>query len=314
MVKDKNPTVSVIIPTYNRAHLVGRAIRSVLNQTYQDFELIVVDDGSTDNTEEVIRSFDDDRIRYIRHDQNKGGAAARNTGIKAARGEYIAFLDSDDESLPENLEKKVKVFNSAFSDVGLVYSKVIRDLGDYEYTTQKRGIKAQESMFEYLFLHQGVIQTSTLLARSSLLGDILFDEDLDKHQDWDFVIRLNSVTKFHFLDEPLAIWHNEQVLGPGRISEVPNPDASRRFVEKYRSEFTANRRVFAGLMYQLGVWCLRGMNVMDGRKFIQESIALYPFRVKPIFLYLSTYLGKGFITFLFNLLEMKIRVSIRLTN
>lgn len=81
-----NPTVSVVIPTYNRAHLLGRAIQSVLNQTYHDFEIIVVDDGSTDNTEKVVKSFNDPRIHYIRHDQNRGGSAARNTGIKMARG------------------------------------------------------------------------------------------------------------------------------------------------------------------------------------------------------------------------------------
>jgi len=83
---EKAPKVSVVIPTYNRAHLVGRAIRSVLNQTYQDFEIIVVDDGSTDNTKEVVKSFNDPRIRYIRHEKNRGGSAARNTGIRAARG------------------------------------------------------------------------------------------------------------------------------------------------------------------------------------------------------------------------------------
>jgi len=96
-MNEKNPTVSVIIPTYNRAHTIGRAIKSVLNQTYQDFEIIVVDDGSTDNTEEVVKSFRDKRIRYIQHKKNKGAAAARNTGIKSAKGKYIAFQDSDDD-------------------------------------------------------------------------------------------------------------------------------------------------------------------------------------------------------------------------
>jgi len=93
-----NPTVSVIIPTYNRAQLVGRAIQSALNQTYQDFEIIVVDDGSTDNTEEAMKGFGDERIRYIRHKENSGSSAAPgNTAIRTARGEYIAFQDSDDE-------------------------------------------------------------------------------------------------------------------------------------------------------------------------------------------------------------------------
>ena len=102
-----SPVVSVIIPTYNRAHLIGRAIRSVLDQTYQDWELIVVDDASTDDIPGIVKGFTDGRVKYIRHDENKGAAAARNTGIQAARGAYIAFLDSDDEWLPEKLERQV---------------------------------------------------------------------------------------------------------------------------------------------------------------------------------------------------------------
>src|SRR4030042_5052103 len=103
------PTVSIIIPTYNRAHLVMRAINSVLDQSFQDFEIIIVDDASRDNTEKMVSGIRDKRIFYIRHEKNRGGSAARNTGIKQARGEYIAFLDSDDEWLPEKLEKQLKV-------------------------------------------------------------------------------------------------------------------------------------------------------------------------------------------------------------
>lgn len=89
---EKNPTVSVIISTYNLAHPVGRGIRSLLAQTYKDFEIIAVDDASTDNTTEAIGSFNDPRIRYIRHEKNRGCSAARNTGIKVAGGEYNDFL------------------------------------------------------------------------------------------------------------------------------------------------------------------------------------------------------------------------------
>ena len=101
-------TVSAIIPTYNRANIVIRAIQSVLNQTYQNFELLVIDDGSQDNTEEIVTGIHDNRIKYIRHEKNKGVAAARNTGIEAAKGEFIAFLDSDDEWLPNKL-KRIRV-------------------------------------------------------------------------------------------------------------------------------------------------------------------------------------------------------------
>ena len=96
-----SPIVSVIIPTYNRENLVSQAIQSVLNQTYRDFELIVVDDASIDNTQKIVNNFNDSRIRYICHKQNAGVSVAQNTGIAKARGEYIAFLDSDDEWFSE---------------------------------------------------------------------------------------------------------------------------------------------------------------------------------------------------------------------
>ena len=134
IVMNKNPTVSVIIPTYNRAHLVDRAIQSVLNQTYKDFELIIVDDGSTDNTEDIIKEFQkkDERIKYIRHEENRGGSAARNTGIKAAKGEYIAFLDSDDEWLPIKLGRQISEFTNK-SKIALVYTgRIIIEEGERE--------------------------------------------------------------------------------------------------------------------------------------------------------------------------------------
>ena len=103
-----NPTVSVIIPEYNRSKLLSLAIESALNQTYQDLEIIVIDDGSTDNTKEVVEGFikQDSRVKYIQHENNKGASAARNTGIMSAKGEYIAFLDSDCQWMPEKIEKK----------------------------------------------------------------------------------------------------------------------------------------------------------------------------------------------------------------
>ena len=119
---ENKPTVSIIIPTYNREQLIARSIKSVLNQTYQDFEIIIVDDASTDNTEEVISNFNDKRIRYIRHEKNKGAAAARNTGIRAARCDYIAYQDSDDEWLPEKLARQMELLEDASPQVGVIYT------------------------------------------------------------------------------------------------------------------------------------------------------------------------------------------------
>ena len=105
MVKSGHPVVNVIIPTYNRAQLLPRAINSVIAQTFQDIKIIVVDDASTDRTEEVVSSFQDPRIHYIRHSQNRGPSAARNTGIRASEaGQYLAYLEDDDEWFPNKLE------------------------------------------------------------------------------------------------------------------------------------------------------------------------------------------------------------------
>ena len=118
------PTVSVIVPTYNREHMIGRALESVLAQEFTDFELIVVDDASTDNTEAVVRASGDSRIRYIREPANGGPNAARNRGMREARGEFLAFLDSDDEWLPGKLGRQVARFSELPDRVGAVYTGV----------------------------------------------------------------------------------------------------------------------------------------------------------------------------------------------
>src|SRR6056297_1399486 len=106
------PTVSVIVPTYNRADSLPRTIDSVLAQTHDDLELVVVDDASTDDTETVVERYEDDRVTYLEHATNRGGSAARNTGIRASDGDYVAFLDSDDEWHPEKLERQVRELES----------------------------------------------------------------------------------------------------------------------------------------------------------------------------------------------------------
>lgn len=126
------PTVSVIIPTYNRASLIEKPIKSILAQTFQDFEIVVVDDCSTDNTEEVVKAFNDRRINYFRHQKNQGAGVSRNTGIANSASKYVAFLDSDDEWLPEKLEKQVTLFQNSNAEVGMVYTWLcnINDSGE----------------------------------------------------------------------------------------------------------------------------------------------------------------------------------------
>lgn len=180
------PKISVIIPTFNRAHLIAKAIESVLNQTITDFELIVVDDGSTDNTEEVVHSFTDPRLRYLKQ-LNGGPSVARNAGIQAATGEFIAFLDSDDLFLPEKLSVQMaKVVDNPA--VGLVY-------GLYLSNTEREGsLKVAGVCYPQLELRDLLLgpafQWSTVLIRRALLEQAGgFDETLGG-EDWELTLRL----------------------------------------------------------------------------------------------------------------------------
>jgi len=228
-VTKKVPKVSVIIPTYNRAHLVGRAIRSVLNQTYQDFEIIVVDDHSTDNTEEVVKSFNDPRIRYIRHEKNRGGSAARNTGIRAARGEYIAFLDDDDYWLPTKVEKQISLFEQAPADVGMVYSgfALVNPSCSRIYGLHKprcRGRLSAKEIFSW------ITTTSTMMVRKDFLIQIGgFDERLSVFEDPDLRIRLAQICRFDYIDEVQVLYGPQGNPCPEVVSK-----ASTHFLDKHK--------------------------------------------------------------------------------
>ncbi len=212
------PTVSVIIPTFNREHLIQRTISSVLAQTFSDLELIIVDDGSTDNTGEVIQKFTDPRIRYIPLDKNYGGGYARNQGIKAAHGELIAFLDSDDEWMPEKLELQIARLRANDNP----FMTVVYCIG-YEYYESIKRQKLPKldtyegDVFDYL-LRGWLPPTASLfmVKRSALIGVGGFDESLPSFQDYDLWLRLAEANN-HFIavNKPLVIryFHREQIGG-----------------------------------------------------------------------------------------------------
>jgi glycosyltransferase involved in cell wall biosynthesis len=202
--------ISVIIPSYNRAETIRRSVDSVLNQTYSDIEVIVVDDCSTDNTIDIISNYDD-RVRCIRHEQNRGACAARNTGIMNAKGEYIAFQDSDDEWFPDKLEKQIKALESSGSDVVFC-----------QYTKLENG---KESVGP-LHFPEGVlgnvttlygIGTQTLLAKASVFQNIKFDIRMPRFQDLEWLIRAKEHYQIYCLAEPLVRYN----LGNDSISVNP---------------------------------------------------------------------------------------------
>ncbi|MGM0591277.1 MAG: glycosyltransferase family 2 protein [Halobacteriota archaeon] len=217
----KMATVSVVIPTYNRAELLPRAIDSVLEQTYTDLELIVVDDGSTDDTEAVVGAYDDDRLRYVPHETNRGANPARNTGIEAADGAYLAFLDSDDEWRPTKLGKQVERLEAAGDDWVAVYCDYEVRVPGVVGTCRQLAARAlstggasephqggEELVGPTLAdtLHTGA--GSTLLVRTDVARRIDgFDESLDWFQDPDFLLRVLGEGKLAHVREPLVRRH-----------------------------------------------------------------------------------------------------------
>lgn len=273
----ETPTISVVVPTYNRAALLPRAVRSVLAQTYADIEIIIVDDASTDETESVVATLDDPRIRYIRHESNLGGAATRNTGIKAARGKLIAFQDSDDEWLLDKLEKQTGLLHSRDDEAEIVYCGFIRfDHGSPVYVPEARTEPRQGHILPRL-LHSNFVSTQTLLVPRACFENVgLFDEQLPRFQDWELVIRLAAEYEFLLVDEPLVIAHQT----PGNITSDVEAEirALEIILEKHQSKFTKDPALLAKHLTHRGHLKYRTGLASEGR-----SDLLHATRIRPQF-------------------------------
>lgn len=208
------PLISVIIPTYNRSFLLKRALKSVLEQTYQNLEIIIVDDASKDDTENVVSGLGSSKIRYFKHDVNKGAQAARNTGIKNAKGSFIAFLDSDNEWYPQKLEKQIEAFRVSSEKVGVVYS--FHDEINTIINTRKEMIYKQSGDVYKDLLTYSLIDYITPLVKSDCFKKIgLLDEKVPAFHEWDTFIRLARNYHFGLVPETLAAYyiHKDSISG-----------------------------------------------------------------------------------------------------
>jgi glycosyltransferase involved in cell wall biosynthesis len=276
------PKVSLVIATYNRAPLIGRAIQSVLDQTYRDFELIIVDDGSADNTEEAIRPFDDKRIVYIRHEKNKGEAAARNTGINAATGEYVAFQDSDDESIPERLEKQIKVFEKESPQLGIVYTSMYRIDKEGTKTLFKSPTIMPEDGLVYrraLAYQVENIGIGTALVRRDCFNMVgMFDEQLRYYVDLEFFIRAAKHFLFYHIDEPLINYYDAGGSPASNLNALVS--AKEAILGKYFDDIKNDRKLLATHYFGIGqLLCERG-EMKQGRNYLKKAFLAYPLDVK----------------------------------
>lgn len=305
--REKIPSVSVIIPTCKRIRELKRAIESVLNQTFQDFEVVVVDDnnlGETkDQVKKIVEDFCDKRLRYISHEKNKGNAIARNTGIKLARGKYIAFLDDDDIFLPKKLEKHVKILDKSSEDVVLTYAQHlgVDRINNYKVASPLEKDAKSGYIYDYMlkrYFKKGILfQVWDAVIKRKYIENMKFDEGgVD-----DFLLRLAKRGKFIFIPE---ILHIQNLDAEGRISTTSirslPPIIESDIIYKKHFDYIKKRGIkydrqarISRCFLTRGTRLIRRGKINDGRKHILYSIKLKP-SLYALFVLISSFFGKSF--------------------
>jgi glycosyltransferase involved in cell wall biosynthesis len=247
-----SPVVSVVIPTRNRLPLLKRAVASARDQTFTNLEIIVVIDGPDNETEAFLRSLGEERLVVVALQETVGGSDARNAGVVAARGKWIAFLDDDDEWLKDKIARQVEVAEELGDEWSVIACKVIGRYPKKDYIWPRRTPTPGEPLCEYLFNRQslfrgeGQLQTSMLLVSRAMMLRLPFSSGLKKHQDTDWYIRAAAFPgcRILFVERPLAIWY----LGEARESIVRSFDWERSWRWLLSVESLLTRRAFAGFI------------------------------------------------------------------
>lgn len=241
------PRVTVVIPTYNRAATLPDAIASVLAQSLPDFELLIVDDASTDASPQIVSELDDPRVRLLRQPRNGGAAAARNRGLDEARGELVAFLDSDDEWLPEKLERQVALFDREGVDLGLVYSGI--ELVDPDGARELVEPRHRGDVYGAMLLENVVYGggSNAMIRRAAIDRVGGFDEAFPAIEDYDLWLRIARYYRVDFVPEVLARY---RTVDTTRVSKdlAKNLAARQRFFEKHRADMLAAKTAQAFLL------------------------------------------------------------------
>ena len=299
------PKVSVYIPTYNCAEYLSDAIESILNQTYQDFELIIIDDGSTDNTKEVLGKYKG-KLRYV-YKENGGIGSARNRGIKESTGEYIAQCDADDLWLPEKLEHQVAMLDQQ-PEYAVVYSDAFKfydDPKNVDFTTffsQKKPYAG--NIFKPLYLYN-FIPNPTVVVRRKCFEDLeLFDEGKIEgvkskwniNEDHEMWLRIASRYKIGFVDTPLARCRKRStsVTGSNPEKSIHNAFRVLEKINQFSPDQVASipltkRKKYSRLYLLLGEIYFHQNKLHEARKCFMKSLKEFPFKKKALLLFLLTY-------------------------
>ncbi len=275
---NSNELVSVVIPTFNRASRIIKTIESVLSQTYDNLEIIIIDDNSKDNTYEVIQPYLSEDIRYYKNEINVGGAKSRNIGVKHCRGDLVAFLDSDDEWLPEKIELQVNKFNTN-NNIDMVYTNYYLV---NENNNKKLIFKESEELDNELLsiLCKNFIgTTSTICIKKDVFNKIEgFDEQLPSCQDWDLYMRvLSNGYNIARVDTPCLnyYYHNNSITG--NVNNVIKGHEIvlgkiKKLIESKNIDNRSYKIIMSSNYERLAHIYMKNKKIREGRKYFIKAI------------------------------------------
>ena len=240
--------ISIVIPSYNRCQLLQRCIKNLKKQTYPNIEIIIVDDGSQDDTETVMKRYPDSNIHYYRYTPNRGACYARNFGIQKAHGKYIAFQDSDDFWRPEKLAEQMKFLVRTQADMVFCGMYRYEQNGKSASYYPKKRLDSQKDIFQQL-LKENRISTQTILAKRSIFDKVMFDPTLRRFQDWDIALQIaKSGYKIEYIPKPLVI---SEIQLNSISATVKSEESYRCILNKYEEDYKKNPKAYAAILRDL---------------------------------------------------------------
>lgn len=285
------PLVSAIITTYNRSVFMKKALESVLAQTFEDFELLILDNSSQDDTEAVVKSFKDPRIRYIKHEP-MSISPARNIGVKEAKSDYIAFLDDDDEWLPVKLEKELEIFNASSGQVALVYGGFIEIDSDGKELGRHSPILSGRVLEDLLSQRDDFTgSASNPMLRKNIVEELGgYDPSVVTGEDAELYLRLADKYKVAYTsDMVLKIrGHAGPRLGD-RLEDAARLDL--KVMARFKLIFEKNKKLKGMYLQRIGGKFVRIGKASEGRKYLIQALKADPFNMNAYLQYILSVLG-----------------------
>lgn len=272
MTDNQNPLVSVVIPTYNHGRYLARALQSVLDQTYEDWEAIVIDNHSTDNTDEVLASFDDTRINSFKIHNHGVIATSRNAGIREAKGEWIAFLDSDDWWSLNKLARCMQYFKNA--DIIYHSMRIVSSDGYFLRPRRIRSWQVSKPVLNYMLINGNPIATSSVVIRSSVIERLSgFDprREIIACEDFDLWLKIAGITeRFHFISACLGYYY----LSAHNVSRKDMSVPMRKVYAAYTDQLSSRacKLMDAHAAYAAGSYASRNGNWLRARVELMKSL------------------------------------------